>query len=174
MKNDMQIEQWAHMLDEAFDKRSAAEIAEDEDTFPKNENEKFNFSDVVADGIDADAIEKVFDEIWPKWYEYFNDQVEKEDYLELPGERRDVDDWDIWQISVEDCYNGMDNMADMMFDDIQERWHGKQVSLKEVIDAELKRLIDTAGDNIDLDLLKRNGKCIYQGSYRTGGYYPDH
>lgn len=173
-KHDVHIEQWAHMLDEAFDKRSAAEIAEDNATaFPKDENEKFNFSDIIVDGADAKAIESIFDEIWPKWFEYFNDKVEKEDYLELSGERRDVDDWDVWQISVEDCYNGMDNMADMMFDDIQERWHGKHVSLKEVVDSELERLIDTAGDDIDLDTLKSNGKCIYRGAYRTGGHYPD-
>ena len=168
------IQYWATMLNEAFDKRSDNEKAEN--AFPADENAKFTFEEVFTDDIDdPKKVEQVFDKIWPKWSSYFENQVGKEDYLELEGQRRDVDDWDVWKIRVEDCYGGMEEMIDMMFDDLPSRWDNNhsQVTLKEIVDTEIKRLIDEAGEKCDLDTLERNGQCIYRGSYRTGGAYPD-
>ena len=170
MKKYTPIDVWAHMLDECSNEKSLTEdvaAGNTQDALPKDENTKFRFSDVLRDGATAKELELVFDAIWPKWANYFDDIVSKEDVLEVPGKRNDIDDWDAWEISVEDCYGGMDEMPDYMFDNLQERWpKDKVVTLKEVIDAEARRLIDSATDDISLETLERYGRCTYSGSSR--------
>lgn len=172
MKNDTMIENWAHMLDEAFDK--SIDDKNEKSIMPKDENEKFRFGDVFVDDSESDeSIENKFDEIWPKWIDYFEDKVDKLDTLKLEGRRRDVDDWDVWEIKVEDCYDGFDGMVDMMFDDFYGRWKDDDVkSLKEIIDFELDRLIEEAQNNCELDQLETHGKLLHKGQMHWGGYYP--
>lgn len=169
----MQIEWLAHMLDEAFDKRSAEERAE-ASALPKSENEKFKFGEVFTDGLDAAEIKELFTKIWPKWEDYVSKELDAEDPLELEGQRRDVDDWDVWKIHVTDCYEGgedamIDLMIDRIYDDFDE---DKVVSLKEVVDFELDRLVEEAGEECDLETLERKGTCIWKGRMHWGGRYP--
>lgn len=115
----------------------------------------------------------MFDTIWPKWYDYFINTVDKEKDLELYGRRRDVDDWDVWRISVADCYGGVEKMIELMFDDLYGRWdNSKETTLKEIVDAEIEHLVEEAGDNISIDELEDRGVCIYKGSMHWGGHYP--
>ena len=173
MKRDLQIEQWAHMLDESFSKTNSSE-ATTENIIPKDENTKFKFEDVFTDSLDSDEkVEQMFDAIWPKWYDYFINTVNKEKDLELEGRRRDVDDWDVWRISVADCYGGVEKMIELMFDDLYGRWdNSKETTLKEIIDAEIERLVEEARDNISIDELEERGVCIYKGHMHWGGHYP--
>ena len=174
MKNDIQIEQWAHMLDEAFDKRSDAEKNKDA-ALPSGKDAKFDFTTVIPDGMSAEDIEKTFDEIWPDWFEYLDASINSLPALELEGQQRDVDDWDVWKIEVANVYKGgSDTFADLVIDDIQERWHGKTTSLKEIIDTELERLVEEIPNEIELQALEDRGECIHKGSYHTGGYYPSY
>ena len=90
------------MLDESFDKMSEEEKVEAK-ALPKDENTKFKFGDVFTSDRDTnDKVLKIFDAIWPKWYDYFSNAISREKDLELEGQRRDVDDWDVWRISVEE------------------------------------------------------------------------
>ena len=166
------IESWAHMLDEAFDKP----IGEVDESLkmPKDENEKFRFGDVfIEDLIDDESFENKFDEIWPNWLGYFQDKLDKFDKLRIEGTQRDVDDWDVWEIRLEDCFGGIDRMVDMMFDDFYGRWNDNDVkSLKEIIDTEFERLAEEAQSNCDPDYLEKYGKLIHKGKMHWGGYYP--
>lgn len=77
----------------------------------------------------------MFDAIWPKWYDYFSNAISKEKDLELEGRQQDVDDWDVWRISLENCYGGIDNMVNLMFEDIFETYdNDTETTLKEIID----------------------------------------
>ena len=176
MKTDSNIEFWAHMLDEAFDKRSDNEKKAAEADMPADENTKFKIGEVFTDDIvDSEDIEKVFDKIWPNWYGYFTDKVEKHPMLKIEGERKDVDDWDVWEISLKDCYHGIDSMVDLMFDDLFGRWpDNKETTLKEIIDTEFERLLEKAqaGEACDLEHLEQHGYCIHKGCMHYGGYYP--
>ena len=98
------------MLDESFNKMSEEEKIESK-TLPKDENTKFKFGDVFTSDLDTnDKVLDIFDAIWPKWYDYFSSTIGREKDLELEGRQRDVDDWDVWRISVEDCYDGIENV----------------------------------------------------------------
>ena len=173
MKIDAQIEKWAHMLDESFDKLSENEKVEAK-ALPKDENTKFKFGDVFTSDVDTnDKVFEIFNTIWPKWYDYFSNIIAKEKDLELEGRRRDVDDWDVWRISVEDCYGGIDNMVDIMFEDIFETYGDDvETTLKKIIDDQITKFIDKASENISLDDLEDKGVCIYKGHMHWGGYYP--
>ena len=162
---------WAHMLDESFNEGQVPEAV-----MPKDENTKFKFGEVFTDDIETnEGIEKVFDEIWPGWLDYFTNEVEKKDCLELQGRQRDVDDWDVWKVRVEDMYNGIDGMADAMFEDLYERWDaGKTTTLKEVVDTEIERLVDSIADGYDIGTLEANGQLIWKGHKHYGGPYPEH
>lgn len=52
MKIDEQIEKWAHMLDESFNKMSEEEKIESK-ALPKDENTKFKFGDVFNPNLDT-------------------------------------------------------------------------------------------------------------------------
>ena len=173
MRIDAQIEQWAHMLDESFDKTSEKEKAEAK-ALPKDENTKFKFGDVFTSDLDTnDKVLQIFNAIWPKWYDYFSNAISREKDLELEGQRRDVDDWDVWRISVEDCYGGIDNMANIMFEDIFEAYgDDAETTLKKIIDDQITSFIDRAGENISLDDLEDKGVCIYKGHTHWGSYHP--
>ena len=123
------------MLDESFNKMSEEEKIESKD-LPKDENTKFKFGDVFTSDLDTnDKVLEIFDAIWPKWYDYFSSTIGREKDLELEGRQRDVDDWDVWRISVEDCYDGIENMANIMFEDIFETYaDDAETTLKEIID----------------------------------------
>jgi len=164
MKVDRQIEHWAHMLDESFRKTS----------LPKDESTKFKFGEVFTDDLDSDKdIEKRFTEIWPGWYQYFLSRVAKEKDLELEGQRQDVDDWDVWRIPVSECYGSVQKMIELMFDDLYGRWDDSKVTtLKDIVDAEIDRLIENASDNITVEELEDRGICIHKGCKHWGGYYP--
>lgn len=153
------------MLDEAFDKRSAEERAEAvASQLPKSENEKFKFGEVFTDGLGATEIKELFTKIQPKWEVYVSKRLEAEDPFELEGQRRDVDDWDVWKIDVIDCYEGgEDAMVDLMIDRIYDDFaEDKVVSLKEVVHFELDRLVEEAS----------KGPCIWKGHMHWGGRYP--
>ena len=173
MKIDEQIEKWAHMLDESFNKMSEEEKIESK-ALPKDENTKFKFGDVFTSDLDTnDKVLEIFDAIWPKWYDYFSSTIGREKDLELEGRQRDVDDWDVWRISVEDCYDGIENMVHIMFEDIFETYaDDAETTLKEIIDDQISRFIDGAADNISTDELEEKGVCIYKGRMHWGGRYP--
>lgn len=163
------------MLDESFDKRSEREKAEQANPLPKDENTKFKIGDVFTSDVlkEKDGVEKIFDAIWPAWHEYFVNEIDKCEPLEIEGERRDVDDWDVWKINVEDCWDGVENMADLMMEHVADEWNENEVAtLKEIIDCEIAKFCESAPDECDIDMLERNGTCIYRGTMHHGGYYP--
>ena len=161
------------MLDESFSKMSEEDKVEAK-TLPKDENTKFKFGDVFNPNLDTNSkIQKMFDAIWPKWYDYFSNAISKEKDLELEGRQQDVDDWDVWRISLENCYGGIDNMVNLMFENIVETYdNDTETTLKEIIDDQITRFIDEAGENISLEDLEDKGVCIYKGHMHWGGYYP--
>ena len=174
---DNAVNFWAHMLDEAFDKSSTGdEPASNSAPLPKDEDTKFKLSDVFTDDVAKaeNGVEKVLDAIWPKWFEYFDDAVEKKPRLSIEGQQRDVDDWDVWEIDVVDCYGDVNNMADLMIEHITDGDldMSKTMSLRELVDAEIERMCDEASPS--LDTLKQHGRLTYRGTYKTGGHYPDH
>lgn len=166
---------WAHMLDESFDKRSEREKAEQTNPLPKDENTKFKIGDVFTDDVlnEKDGVKKIFDAIWPEWYDYFEDKIDKCERLEVNGLQRDVDDWDVWEINVEDCWISVENMADLMMEHVADEWNENEVAtLKEIIDCEIAKFCESAPDECDIDTLERKGTRIYKGTRHSGGYYP--
>ena len=123
------------MLDESFNEMSKEEKIESK-VLPKDENTKFKFGDVFTSDLDTnDKVLEIFDAIWPKWYDYFSSTIGREKDLELEGRQRDVDDWDVWRISIEDCYDGIENMVHIMFEDIFEIYaDNTETTLKKIID----------------------------------------
>ena len=179
MKTDIQIEHWAHMLDEAFDKRNDAE-KNDVKLLPKGVDEKFTFDDVFFSGpeLDEKGIEKVFDEIDPKWINVLDD-ILNHDYsdIEVVGQQYDVDDWDVWEISLKDAYHGgLDAIADYVIDAVYdgEQWSGKTVSLKEIFEDVVAQLAENVSSEIEISRLEDIGKLVHKGYKRYGGHYPLH
>lgn len=167
------VDFWAHMLDESFDKRSESEKIEQANSLPKDENTKFKIGDVFTLDVieEKDGVEKVLDAIWPKWYDYFVNEIDKCEPLELEGARRDVDDWDVWKINVEDCWGGVENMVELMMEHISDEWdENKVTTLKDLIDYEIEVFCEQAAEECDLETLEREGTCIYRGRMHWGGY----
>ena len=173
MKENEQIQTWAHMLDEAFDKRTSSEVAED-NALPKDQNEKFIFNDVFSNDDNDKEIEQKFDAIWPKWWNYFVSEVDRIGELDIQGERKDVDDWDMWKIALDDIYVSTENMADNMFEELNNdgEYDDKEVTLKQLIDDAIQKMVDEAPQYCDLDMLKNHGRCVYRGHMHWGGHYP--
>lgn len=169
MNYNNQIHFWAHMLDESFTDDFTVKL-------PKDENEKFKFGEVftadVYSKFDTDeAFNDFLCKIWPKWEEYFYNAISET--IEVEGEQTDVDDWDVWKISIEDLNGGYDQCVSILFEklgngSIQDDYIG---SLKDIIDICVEDLADT---EYDMSTLKRYGSLKHKGQYRTGGYYPDH
>lgn len=174
MKTDPMIEHWAHMLDEAFDKEALD--GKKEKVLPKDQNEKFKFNEVFPpiDAMNAEEIEHIFDAIWPKWLDYFNDEVDKTEEIDITGAQRDVDDFDEWKIKIEDVYGNVDGMVDNMFKNLEEThmYDNETMTLKELIDSELERMAESAPEYCDPDTLKDHGRCVYRGKLHWGGRYP--
>ena len=120
------------MLDEAFS-------GSDESPFrPKDENEKFVmerlFPGETYGEMTVEQTSKLFSEIWPNYWNYFCKEISKEP-IEVEGQRRDVDDWDVWKISLNGVYGSDEDIEEKMFEIIGEDFFdGKERSLKEVVD----------------------------------------
>lgn len=169
---DTYIESLAHMLDESFNKIDD----NNEMALPKDENTKFKFSDVIADGMAGKKLDELFTKIWPDWDYYVQDRIDKIGDVEVYGQQTDVDDWDVWKISISDVYGGVDGFVEFILDDLQERWPAdKSTTLKEIIDAEIERLADPAEaqEHCDSNMLENNGVLVHKGQYRIGYDYPD-
>jgi hypothetical protein len=83
--------------------------------------------------------------IWPTWEKYFINAVSK--YIEVEGERKDVDDWDIWKISIEDLNGGYINCKSILFENIVNDFECSYIgSLKDMIDLCIEKLTNTTYD----------------------------
>lgn len=171
MRQIPEIGYWAHMLDEAFDKRSDAEKLADTG-LPEDENVKFTFGDVFPEGIDLDDAEKTLSTVWPKWRDYLEDKIDRTPAIEVEGQQRDVDDWDLWKIDPIKCFDSVDTMIDIAVELLPESFTlDETVTMKSVVDRLCEILVDNAGEYCDLDRLQDYGQCIYEGHPGRSYYY---
>lgn len=151
------------MLDESFKKMDSERL------FPKDENEKFKFENVFTPEVlsNQTKLQEVLDTIWPNWDRYIQDEVDRSEPLEVNGQQTDVDDWDVYEISVEDCYGGVEEVIQTVLDNLDDFDKNKVLSLKEILDLSLQMVFDNALDNVSSETLYEYGRQIWSGRRRS-------
>lgn len=151
------------MLDESFKKMDSERL------FPKDENEKFKFKNVFTPEVlsNQTKLQEVLDTIWPNWDGYIQDEVDRSEPLEVNGQQTDVDDWDVYEISVEDCYGGIEEVIQTVLDNLDDFDKNKVLSLKEILDLSLQMAFDNAFDNVSSETLYEYGRQIWSGRRRS-------
>lgn len=147
MKLDAQIYYWAHMLDESLKEDNIGNTY-----LPKDENEKFKYSDIftkeLIDSLDTDkSMEDFLISIWPKWKEYFKDAIQDE--IEFDGARTSDDDWDTWKITIQNLNGGYDKCESILFDNLTDDTFFDQNyigSLKDMFDIIIEKLAEAESD----------------------------
>lgn len=151
------------MLDESFKKMDSERL------FPKDENEKFKFRNVFTPEVlsNQTKLQEVLDTIWPNWNEYIQDEVDRSEPLEVNGQQTDVDDWDVYEIRVEYCYGGIEEVIQTVLDNLDDFDKNKVLSLKEILDLSLQMAFDNALDNVSSETLREYGRLIWSGRRRS-------
>lgn len=171
-----QVQYWAHMLDESFGDQNDNNIS-----LPKGKDAKFVVKNVFPDQMFKDDstenLKKVlerFTQIWPDWEKEINDYLNTDQ--EIDGRQIDVDDFDVWKIYPAQFFNEED-VANLLYDVLAgneaKEFQDKETTASEIIDV-VCELLDEKLSNIDLSEIEDKGQCIWRGTYKTGGYYPDH